>query len=175
MCPCSCLSRFTITLSLGGPGAILSVAADVHNCLLILLAESGREPLWPPVPLCTFEPDIEEIRELGILDVICVGWINYDRGDTLVCQLREACGGSERDLDGVHRVMMSEVADFLIGFENVVNRPLKARSSIARSHLSKGSLESVIVPVHFALDDRGRVLPPCVFAVMIAELVQASR
>src|SRR6185437_6557593 len=60
--------------------ALVSVAkpADVDDCFLIVVAQVGRKPVGMEVTLRAFEPDVEEIGQFAVLNVIVIGGINYD-------------------------------------------------------------------------------------------------
>ncbi len=87
-----------------GPAALLSpVLGRIGDRFVVLVGQVAAEQIGEDMPGRALEPDVEEVRQLGVHDVVIVRRIHDDRVDAAVFDVVEAVGGLAGDGDGGRR------------------------------------------------------------------------
>jgi len=143
----------------------------VRHGLLAVVAEVGREPLGPAVALGALQPDVEEIRQLGVLHVVLVGGIDDDGGHRPVVVAHQVRRRPLGDRDGRGLRGAREFGDVPPGVENVRRRPGQPGATAAGRHLGEGWLEPEVMAVKDAAQALIPNVPRSQDGIPVSELI----
>ena len=82
-------------------GALLTLeSSHIGDRLVVLIGQVAAEEFREDVASCPLEPDVEEVRQFRVHDVVVVRGIHDDRVDAGVLDVIEAVAGLAGDRDG---------------------------------------------------------------------------
>ena len=141
------------------PGALLALEPGrIGDGFVVLVGQVSAEQLGEDMAGGALEPDIEEVRQLGVHDVVVIGRVHDHRVDAAVCDVVEAvarlAGDGHRWRREFRRVGIVEQAtsvafrfganqrdEFPDAFSGLVDGPVIAQSHDERGHFGVGPLE----------------------------------
>ena len=155
----------------------------VGDRLVVLVGEMAAEELGEDVAGGALEPDIEEIREFGIHDIVVIGRVHDHGVDAAVCDMVQAVAGlagnrDPRRLPGFEQSLpfgagqRDELAD---AFGGLGSGPFVAESRDQGRHLRIGPHEREIVPVENGPDPVDGIAPASGAVVVVENGVERQR
>ena len=129
---------------------------------MILVGEVRGEVLGKEQARRPLEPDVEEVGQLGIRDVVVVRRVHYDAIDAGIRQA-EGIGRAERNLDravgslGLEERLVAVTPDagkldeFVEGLAGLLDSPVVTQPGNRRGHLTIAPLEGEVVPIEIPL------------------------
>jgi len=180
------LALVVLAGQLAGAAAQPGEAGRVGHRLVLLACQRGGEPLWIVVPECPLEPNVEEVGELGVLDVVVVGRVDADQVDGVVREMREAAGVSLGDTEPLDRRAtgalperetgrLGQPGDAAIGVDHLVDGPVEPLAGGHHRHLGMTPLHAEVVAVERALHHAARDIQPAHPRVVVRQLVDGER